>query len=310
MVVNCLSSILAIGVSNYSHQDAAPKPAGPALAPSPTLTPTTAAGTTATVPTAAAPAPASAAVASCSHLLLSAHEELLHSLVILIRQPHMRRSVPGTRVWTPNTFTLSVGNPGTEGDSSAYTWLSGSTGSNICHSVYSAVVRYNQAIRPEKRYRAPVSAGGICKAQEPILAPFLVQREAVRKEKEVAYVRAWNLLKQQQQQEVKRIKAVSIELDVQQEPSLEEVAEESALMVPRIPAVSGNNGIIIEGSGGDIPVVEAIKIGVSTVCVCVAPSIQFLADSYTLSTAGIVNIVVPAPHTFLAKCAFMSLDVQ
>jgi hypothetical protein len=173
-----------------------------------------------------------------------------------------------------------------------------------------------------------VSAGGICKAQEPILAPFLVQREAVRKEKEVAYVRAWNLLKQQQQQEVKRIKAVSIELDVQQEPSLEEVAEESALRVHRSPAVVFSRGTIVEGSGGDIPVLVAIKNGVSTVCCTTMTHPHSIfgcfvhtehrmyckhCDTYALaclSTAGIVNIVIPTPHAFLTKCAFMSLYVQ
>jgi len=36
-------------------------------------------------------------------------------------------------------------------------------------------------------------------------------------------------------------------------------------------------------------------------------------DTYALaclSTAGIVNIVIPTPHAFLTKCAFMYNDTQ
>jgi len=48
---------------------------------------------------------------------------------------------------------------------------------------------------------------------------------------------------------------------------LQEVAKKSALRVHRTPVVLGMQGIVSEGSGGDIPALEAMKNGVSTVYV-------------------------------------------
>jgi hypothetical protein len=54
-------------------------------------------------------------------------------------------------------------------------------------------------------------------------------------------------MKQQQEQEQQQRKVKGTELAAQQEPSLQEVAEESALWVHRTPAVLGRKGIISEG---------------------------------------------------------------
>ena len=93
------------------------------------------------------------------------------------------RSQTDLKVWSPNAFKVSVNNPATDGDNSAHTWLTGSTGSRICHSVYASVVRHGRPIRPGQNYRAQVPARGVSK-EESIFTSIIDQRKADTKEKQ------------------------------------------------------------------------------------------------------------------------------